>query len=187
MCFYTRTRVSIRHVHRFYQIVILRAPRSSSLHSIVLLPPLVCQSRSLFLCAFVIGISGRPPVFLSFLTQSLLGDLGAIASLARYRPQAQPARDDRGCVSRAPMGGSTVPITVLRQRLRFSRARITGHCRSYTHGIQTTQRGALLGFCAASERFLGPNPTSYTNCVNVVHFLLCTSRLWVGFSYCLLC
>jgi len=85
MCFYTRTRVSIRHVHRFYQIVILRAPRSSRP-----VPPLFFSRRSLSAVSHnpisCVALSSASldglPVFLSILTQSLLGNFSAIVSLA---------------------------------------------------------------------------------------------------------
>jgi hypothetical protein len=109
MCFYTRTRVSIRHVHRFYQIVILRAPRSSRpVHPLLFSHRPPCQSAAMPFPAFdAIDIPGRPaiPFLLNHYSESLALSRHWLAVVRKHSLLA----DDRGCVSRAPMGGSTVP------------------------------------------------------------------------------
>ena len=109
MCFYTRTRVSIRHVHRFYQIVILRAPRSSRPVPPLLFShsPLVSQPRCLFLPLTPSTSLGRPstPFLLNHYSETLALSRHWLAVVRKHSLFA----DDRGCVSRAPMGGSTVP------------------------------------------------------------------------------
>jgi hypothetical protein len=88
--------------------------------SIVILPlPLVCQSHSHF-SAFVSSIPVRCgrrvfPYLPYLIINHLLGTSSASRHFARCRMQAgsagvaQPSGDDRGCVTWAPMGGSTVP------------------------------------------------------------------------------
>jgi len=131
---YTHTRVSIRHVCRFYQ---MRCYPSASLvpapSSLVLLSgcPL---SLSVSLGHTVISVgpsvhrrysgSGRPLPSLPFLPLSYLiinhcseakllyHHIASFRSVGRKQEGAgvaQPSGDDRGCVSWAPMGGSTVP------------------------------------------------------------------------------
>ena len=117
MCF-TRVRASPYATYvASIRCVVLRAPRSSRsfLHPISSATP--CQSVTVVFSVFLSSIpaltTGVVSLYLIinhlFGTSASSGLFARCRTQARNRGRAQPSGDDRGCVTWAPMGGSTVP------------------------------------------------------------------------------
>jgi len=117
---YTRTRVSIRHVCRFYQMCcspsasLVKVLPTTTQHNSSAAPwQSVTQSYSVFVssipaCRWTTSV---PPYLIvnHLLNFSIIASFRPLSDASRKRGRAQPSSDDRGCVSWAPMGGSTVP------------------------------------------------------------------------------